>query len=69
MSFELRTTEDGQEQVVETITHTHQTQKIWIPSQLESRIAEINAQIAELEERRTLLEAQVKKFTAKEVKI
>lgn len=67
MSFELTTQDnpDGTktERVEETITHTHQTKKIWLHSQLEVKIAELAAEIETLQERKTLLESQIKKFT------
>ena len=68
MTFELKTRTDPEgvkkEIIEETITKTHATVKLWAPSQLEGRIAELEAEIQTLQERKTLLESQIKKFTA-----
>ena len=62
MTFELKiqTDEEGKETelIHETITHTHQTVKLWTREQLESKIAEIDT----LQERKTVLEEQLKRF-------
>lgn len=72
MSFELKiqTDLDGKETelIEETITHTHQTRKLWDYSQLEEKIANLEAQIQKLQERKTLLESQLSKFTVKEIR-
>ena len=67
MSFELTTDEEGNERIEETITHTHQTKKIWVRSGLEDKIIELKVQIDDLEERKTLLETQLERLPVKEI--
>ena len=63
MTFELKTNTEAEEYIEESITTEHTTIKLWNPSQLESRIAEIDAEILTLQERKSLLQEQLPKFT------
>ncbi len=67
MTFELITQTDLEgkeiELVKETVTHTHQTVKLWTKEQLESKIAEFDEAL----ERKAILESQLSKFTVKEI--
>lgn len=66
MSFEMKTSIDpeGNESEIaeETIVKSHTTRKLWTEAQLTSTIADLNAQITELQERKAVLEEQAKKF-------
>ena len=62
MSFELTTDAEGKERIEETITTTHQTKKIWSRSGLEDEIINLKVQIDDLEERKALLETQLKRL-------
>ena len=63
MSFELKTQlgPEGEEKEIieETITKTQQTRKLWNKIQLQKRIAELDSQIIEAQERKTVLEEQL----------
>ncbi len=66
MTFELKiqTDEEGKtiEIIEESITKTEQTKKRWSRSGLEDKIIELKVQIDDLEERKTILETQLKRL-------
>ena len=64
MSFELKTTEEGQH-IEETITKTLEpviTRKLWSKEQLQDEVIRLVAQTEETQERITLLEEQLARF-------
>lgn len=62
MSFELKTTDDG-ERVEESITTEHTTVKIWTKEQITKEVAKLQAEIQEKQDRIIVLLAQNDKFT------
>ena len=67
MSFEEVRTDEEKEYIDEIITTTHQTKKVWSKAIMEKEIVELAAKIAEMQERKAVLEEQFKSFTIEKV--